>query len=218
VLSGGERARVALSKMLTRPANFLCLDEPTNHLDVTAREVLEGALGQFPGALIFISHDRYFINGLATRVVEVRGGRLRSFPGSYDEYLDACRREAETATAPAPATGARNGAGGSQVPAADGDGAVPAGRRAGRRTRAEAVQERSRALRPMRERLAAVEAEIHTLEARQDELTMSMADPALYRDGEQARAAAHEKRATEERVAALMAEWEALARRLEAEA
>src|SRR5262249_25290197 len=93
VLSGGEKARLALARMLVRPAPLLCLDEPTNPLDLASRALREAALGAFPGTMVFISHDRYFINLLATKVVEVAGGRLTVHPGNYDDYRGASRRE-----------------------------------------------------------------------------------------------------------------------------
>src|SRR2546427_1983959 len=98
VLSGGEKARVALAKMLVRPAALLCMDEPTNHLDLAAREVLEEALAGFPGTIVFISHDRYFINRLATTVVEIIRGTLTRHPGNYHDYLAAKSRGALEST------------------------------------------------------------------------------------------------------------------------
>src|SRR2546426_178596 len=99
VLSGGEKARVALAKMLVRPAALLCLDEPTNHLDLASREVLERALATFPGTIVFISHDRYFINRIATSIVEITRGSLVVHQGNYDDYLAAKTRAAAEATA-----------------------------------------------------------------------------------------------------------------------
>src|SRR5581483_3803172 len=87
VLSGGERNRYALARMLLKPSNFLLLDEPTNHLDMRAKDVLLEALETFTGTVVFVSHDRYFIDKLATRVFEVSDGQVHVFPGNYEDYL-----------------------------------------------------------------------------------------------------------------------------------
>jgi len=87
VLSGGERNRYALARLLLRPANFLLLDEPTNHLDMRAKDILLDALQEYTGTLVFVSHDRYFLDRLATRVFEVGDGEVRIFPGNYEDYL-----------------------------------------------------------------------------------------------------------------------------------
>ncbi|MGO4517200.1 ABC-F family ATP-binding cassette domain-containing protein [Terriglobus sp. 2YAB30_2] len=96
VLSGGERNRYALAKMLVSPANFLLMDEPTNHLDLRAKDVLLEAIRNFTGTVVFVSHDRYFIDGLATKVFEVEGGHVHVYPGNYEDYL----RSKERAIAP----------------------------------------------------------------------------------------------------------------------
>jgi ATP-binding cassette subfamily F protein 3 len=87
VLSGGERGRYALLRLLLHPANFLLLDEPTNHLDLRAKDVLLNALVEYTGTVVFVSHDRYFIDKLATRVFEVGDGKVEVFPGNYEDYL-----------------------------------------------------------------------------------------------------------------------------------
>src|SRR5271155_938969 len=87
VLSGGERNRYALARILVSPANFLLLDEPTNHLDLRAKDVLLEAVSAFSGTVIFVSHDRYFIDRVATRVFEVEGGHVHVYPGNYEDYL-----------------------------------------------------------------------------------------------------------------------------------
>ncbi len=87
VLSGGERNRYALLRMLLHPANFLLLDEPTNHLDIRAKDILLEALSKYTGTVVFVSHDRYFIDKLATRIFEIGGGRVEVYPGNYEDFL-----------------------------------------------------------------------------------------------------------------------------------
>ena len=87
VLSGGERNRYALARILVSPANFLLLDEPTNHLDLRAKDVLLEAIARFNGTVVMVSHDRYFIDRLATRIFEVEGGHVHVYPGNYEDYL-----------------------------------------------------------------------------------------------------------------------------------
>ncbi len=98
VLSGGERNRYALARMLLHPSNFLLLDEPTNHLDLRAKDVLLDSLQKFTGTVVFVSHDRYFIDKLATRVFEIGEGRVEVFPGNYEDYL--WRKEGKGNVAP----------------------------------------------------------------------------------------------------------------------
>jgi ATP-binding cassette subfamily F protein 3 len=194
VLSGGEKARVALARMLVRPAALLALDEPTNHLDLASREVLEEALVGFPGTIVFISHDRYFINRVATKVVEVDGGLLTPYLGTYDDYREAKERPAAPLPpAPPPPPPPRR-----QAP-------EPA-----RRGRA------SGEVREIRRRLGDVEAQIHALEGRLAELAASFGDPQLYADGERVRAVTRERVDAEAQVAWLMREWEDLSGRLAA--
>jgi ATP-binding cassette subfamily F protein 3 len=197
VLSGGEKARVALARMLVRPAALLALDEPTNHLDLASREVLEDALAAFPATIVFISHDRYFINRVANRVVEVENGRLTSYLGSYDDYLAAKARPAvsrERSAAPIESA------------------AAPTTARRPVATRSRVAGE----VRALRRRLEEVERQIHALEARLQELGTAFADPALYADGERVRAVTTERKSAEEQVAWLMREWEELSTQLAA--
>ena len=93
VLSGGERNRYALARILVSPSNFLLLDEPTNHLDMRAKDVLLDAIASYTGTVVFVSHDRYFIDRLATRVLEIENGAITAFEGNYEDYLR--RKEAQ---------------------------------------------------------------------------------------------------------------------------
>ncbi len=220
VLSGGEKARLALARMLVRPAALLCLDEPTNHLDLVSREVLEDALASFTGTMVFISHDRYFINRIASRVVEIAGGRLSSFPGDYDDYLDTKSRVTEDSTIERqPALGAdAPGLGSRRRHSTPGTAAAPArsGERGGRPpgARRSTSGPGSREVRELRRRLEEVERQIAGLEARLGQLGETLGDPGLYVDGERVRAVALERKSAEEQVAWLMREWEALSESL----
>jgi len=106
VLSGGERNRYELARMLLQPSNFLLLDEPTNHLDMRAKDVLLESLEKYTGTVVFVSHDRYFIDKLATRVYEIGGGEVHVFPGNYEDYV--WRKEGKNIDLTLPVTG--NGA------------------------------------------------------------------------------------------------------------
>jgi ATP-binding cassette, subfamily F, member 3 len=107
VLSGGERNRFALARILVSPSNFLLLDEPTNHLDMRAKDVLLDAIAAFSGTVVFVSHDRYFIDRLATRVIEVENGVLTNYPGNYEDYLR--KKEELAARADSGETSSSNG-------------------------------------------------------------------------------------------------------------
>jgi ATP-binding cassette subfamily F protein 3 len=98
VLSGGERGRYALLRLLLHPANFLLLDEPTNHLDMRAKDILLEALAAYSGTVVLVSHDRYFIDKLATRVFDIGGGRVEVYPGNYEDYL--WRKQGRVAAVP----------------------------------------------------------------------------------------------------------------------
>jgi ATP-binding cassette subfamily F protein 3 len=209
VLSGGEKARVALAKMLVRPAPLLCLDEPTNHLDLTSRERVEQALADFPGTIVFISHDRYFINRLATKVVEVAGGRLTVHLGNYDDYRAAAERP--PASTPAPSAPPRR----REPRRRPRECAPPGVAGLGPRRPGRAVPKNPE-VRAMRRRLEELESQIHALEDRLRQLGEALGDPALYLDGERVRTVAAERKRAEEQVTWLMREWEELSTTLAA--
>ncbi|MBZ0186504.1 MAG: ATP-binding cassette domain-containing protein, partial [Candidatus Obscuribacterales bacterium] len=94
-LSGGEKARLAMAKLLTTSANFLILDEPTNHLDIPAKETLETAIQKFDGAVVIVSHDRYFISKVANKIIEIKDNGFKIYDGDYDYYLDRIEKEKE---------------------------------------------------------------------------------------------------------------------------
>ncbi len=205
VLSGGERARVALAKLLLVPANLLLLDEPTNHLDLDSSEALIEALKTFPGTLLFVSHNRSFVNQLATVIWEVKDGGIMPHPGNLDDWLYHQRQLAEAAGGGVPgaaAGGARAEEGG--------------GERDRKRVEAEARNTRYRRERPLREALSKVEARIASLEAEARAAATALADPSLYQDFALARPHIERKAAAEAALAALYKDWERTAGELEA--
>jgi len=218
VLSGGEKARLALARMLLRPANFLVLDEPTNHLDVEACEVLEQALREYDGTVLVISHDRDFLNALATRVIEIRAGTLREFPGNYDAYLAASEAPGAGAGA-VPGHGVPGAASGPAPAAAAETAPAPPPSLADKEARKEA-RARSRERRKERERkgrtLGRLEAEIGEREQAMESLGWRLADPEVHRDGERARALEAERGALRGEIERLYGDWERLAAEVEA--
>ncbi len=184
VLSGGERNRYALARLLLDPGNFLLLDEPTNHLDLRAKDVLLEALQKYSGTLVFVSHDRYFIDKLATRVFEVGDGEVQVYPGNYEDYL--WRKSAQAAeqniVAAAPA---------GPEPQADPD--------------AKSKRLNPIRLRQLAERRAAIEGEVARLEA---EIAHVEREMAVFKSAEESRRMTEslaERHSTLER---LLAEWE----------
>ena len=207
VLSGGERARVALARLLLVPANLLLLDEPTNHLDLDSSEALIEALRGFPGTLLFVSHNRTFVNALATVIWEVKDGAIIPCPGNLDDWLYH-QRQLEEASGGAPEAGARG-------PGGPGSG-EPGGERERKRAEAEARNNRYRREKPLRDALVTVEARIAALEAEAREAGAALADPAIYQDFARARPHLERKAAAERELGERYGEWERLAGRLEA--
>jgi ATP-binding cassette subfamily F protein 3 len=202
VLSGGERNRLALAKMLLRPSNLLLMDEPTNHLDLFSKDVLLEALRSFTGTVVFVSHDRHFIDGLATRVVEVEEGRLASYHGDYEYYL--AKKSGEEV--------GKCGSAEEKSPLASvlpdiHTAALPKDVRLRSR---EEDKHRQREERQRQKRLAELEREIEIAEGRLAELEKAMADPAFFADHGKARQAGEEHARMTIRIAELYAGWENL--------
>ena len=208
VLSGGEKARLALAKLLLRPSNVLVLDEPTNHLDVEACEVLEDALAGYEGTLLFISHDRSFINALATHVIEVKAGAFREYAGGYDDYLHKITAKSAAPRSRAKATPAASAADTPEAPAPK----TPVATKEGRRADRERRKDRDR----LRRKLEKLEAQIAEREAAVEHLGHRLGDPEIWKDAEQAQALEAERTELRAEIETHYAEWERLAAELEA--
>ena len=193
-LSGGERGRVSLAKLMLSDANFLILDEPTNHLDITSKEILESALNQYTGTVFFVSHDRYFINQTATRILDLTGGTIVNYIGNYDYYLEK-KDEMTQIYAPAQETAAQ------EIKEAVSETKLT-----------WQQQKEEQALKRKRENeLKKVEARIEELETRDKEIDETMVLPDVCTNVAECTKLSREKAAIAEELEGLYERWEELA-------
>jgi ATP-binding cassette subfamily F protein 3 len=227
ILSGGERARVLLARLLANPGNLLLMDEPTTHLDLNASEALAEALAGFGGTLVLVSHNTAFVNHLATKIWDVRDGDVIEYPGNLAEYLEHQARadsdalletetdpETETESESETGTEIESGPAGKHVEGAGKE--TRQERQERKRMEAERRNELSRRTRAARERIEALEAEITELEREQAELEPRLADPALHADGPRFREELRRYEEIKRRQEELVRRWEQQQAELEA--
>lgn len=202
VLSGGEKSRIALLELLLRPVNLLVLDEPTNHLDMHSKDVLLDALKDFGGTVIFVSHDRGFIEDLATRVLELHPGTYRNFPGDYRYYMQRLQDEADGVVSYG------SGEEGSKKTVVQEE--VQSESKKSWEEQKKAASDR----RKIEREVERMEKEIGALEEKQKELHAQMSLPEVYSNGEKARAVQQELEKTESEIEKLTAKWEELSESL----
>ncbi len=203
-LSGGERGRLSLAKLMLGNANFLILDEPTNHLDITSKEILENALNEYEGTVLYVSHDRYFINRTATRILALEGGTFTGYPGNYDYYLEK-RDVIGSSDRPggSASSSADTGAGASAASSA-GSG-VSESKLSWQEQKAQEAEKRKR-----QNRIKKAEEEISRIEERIDEINNEMADPAISTDVEKLTALSKEADELGTTLERLYEEWDSL--------
>jgi ATP-binding cassette subfamily F protein 3 len=233
VLSGGERTRLAVARMLLRPSNTLLLDEPTNHLDLDSKDVLLEALEDYGGTLILVSHDRYFVEKLATKIIEIGHGEATVYPGTYTEFLWSKKTREEQASAASAAKPAakpkpleRKSDAGPTPPKAQGSGlkaqekAQGSGLKAQGKTPQEDREERKRLeaerkkkqreQEALRKRIADLETRISTTEAEVKQLEAAMSEAGFYEDSARSKPVIDRHQSLMWEVGDLMAQWEAL--------
>jgi ATP-binding cassette, subfamily F, member 3 len=219
ILSGGEKSRLALARLLLAPPNLLLMDEPSTHLDIPSTDALVAALQAYEGTLIFISHDVYFIRALAKSVLHIDTGRLTLYHGDYDYYLEKSR--ATDARAALDSSSEHLALSNRQPGLESAPDREPSGGRTGPKTReqrraeAEARAAKSAGLKDLRARVFHLEKEVGGLETRQAELTAELEAPETYTEAGKPAALNRELTGVVDRLHAATAEWETAAARLE---
>jgi ATP-binding cassette subfamily F protein 3 len=202
VLSGGEKSRLALAKMLLQPANFLIMDEPTNHLDMRSKQVLQEALAEYEGTYLIVAHDRAFLDPIVTKVLEFSPGKVRTFPGNISEYVE--KKSAE-----------KNIEAERQIVQQHSGQSSPTTEKDRKRFEAERRQEISRKSRPIKEQLEKIERDIVIMERRKKEIESLMGDPDFYKNGEEAKKAALEYQSLQPRLEQSYASWTEITEKIE---
>ncbi|MEK7703811.1 MAG: ABC-F family ATP-binding cassette domain-containing protein [Myxococcota bacterium] len=213
VLSGGERARVALARLLLVPTNVILMDEPTNHLDLRSSEQLADALSSYDGTIIFVSHNRAFIRQLATRIWNVADGSVESYPGTLDEYMSSAVRRFDV---PDPRAGTITSSPGGCETTTVRTSESRADTKERKRREAEERARRHRTLGPLEKELATLEARIAELEALQKERSTKLSDPSQYDDSSEVGTLLKSYSAAQADLEALTARWEKTALAIEA--
>ncbi|HCD51929.1 MAG TPA: ABC transporter ATP-binding protein [Balneolaceae bacterium] len=204
VLSGGEKSRLALAKMLLSPANFLIFDEPTNHLDMSSKNILQQALQQYEGTCMIVSHDRSFLDPIVNKVLEIQPGKLRTYLGNISYFLDKKREEEEQ----------KNRDQDTSTTEQTEDRSLS--RKEQRRLEAERRNELNRKIRPIKQKLEKVESEIETNELRKAEIEELMAQTDFYDDNDKVKEVTLEYEEIKKKLTDLMYQWEDYAGRIEA--
>ncbi|MCD7825128.1 MAG: ABC-F family ATP-binding cassette domain-containing protein [Clostridiaceae bacterium] len=203
-LSGGERGRVSLAKLMLSDANFLILDEPTNHLDIDSKNILENALNHFEGTVLYVSHDRYFINATAHRILELSNQTLYNYIGNYDYYLE--KKETINAIPPtgAPVSGASKSSA-----------AAPQNTATGSKLSWQQQKEKQARIRKLENEIKRIEQEIETLEADNALVDSGLADPDNASNSAKLQELARQRASNDTRLEELMERWEELSNTLE---
>lgn len=217
VLSGGERGRLALARMLLQPANFLILDEPTNHLDLQSQEVLQRALADYTGAYAIVSHNRSFLDPIVTKVLEfIPNEAPKLYYGNVSDYLEKKRADLDAAAAKIPLSASPPSgkpAGKANI-TTEADSA--ANRKEQRRLEAKAREERAAKLKPLKTEFSALEAEIAKLEAEKEQLNTKLADPEFFKRGDESASAMKRFSEIESALESRYSKWGDLSEKIEA--